>query len=490
MSRSERRKQMESSNKQGSGLGSLTRIWSFIFLLASVAFVGALVFANILAPKFLLIAALVVLLLFVILFPPMFRKKTGGASRGIAFVLSLLLTAAYCFGAWYLTDTMGFMDKITTVGSSEEYNVVVRDDDVYNELQDIAGQTVYAYRSGTNFDDAVTVLTNDVSVTVEENADLAALMENLLTGSVDVIYLNSGIYSSMASEQKDIKDFTKILHTVKVDKEVVDIRKPVDVKSNAFNVYVTGIDTSGTIDVVSRSDVNMILTVNPDTKTILMTSIPRDYYVVLPDVGAYDKLTHTGIHGADYTVSTVENLLGIDINYYVKVNFSTVELLVDAIGGIEVDSDVAFTSKIGGYWFDEGTNYLDGHQALAFARERYAFSDGDFQRNINQQKVMKAIIKKMTTSTALLTNYTSILGAIENNFETNMTSDEIKSLVRIQTEDMSDWNFISQSIKGVTSSEPCYALGNINASVVLQDQDSIDSAIAGIKGVEAGEIVD
>ena len=231
----------------------------------------------------------------------------------------------------------------------------------------------------------------------------------------------------------------------------------------------------------------MIATINPKTKVILLTSIPRDYYVMLPDVEAYDKLTHTGVAGANYTIETVEKMLGVDINYYVKVNFTTVVTLIDVVGGIDINSELAFTASDGTY-FSEGINHVDGTAALRFARERYAFTDGDFQRNRNQQIVVEALIKKMTQSSTLLFNYTDILGAVEGYMEMNMSSDDLKALIRMQTDDMASWDIIRQNITGPTGSDYCYSVGQY-ASVVWQDQNSINAAIENIKAVMAGEHV-
>ena len=475
--RSDRRK------NEATVFAQITKRWAVVFLLITILFGCLLGYTNIFSPKYLLIIGLFLLLIVVIAFPPLFSTKAKKSARWGGLIISIFATIIYLVGARYLYSTINFVSKITNVETATEYYVVVRDDDVYNDLSDIDGGTVYAYENGSDFQAAVEKLMEEVSIYVEPTGNLEALSSQLLSGEIDITYMQSVVYDGLVEDVESFDDYTKILHTIKIEKELLDIRKPVSVTTDPFNLYVTGIDTTGTIDVVSRSDVNMIVTVNPKTKTILMTSIPRDYYVLLPDVGEYDKLTHTGMYGSDYTINTVEHMLGIDMNYYAKVNFSTVEYLVDAIGGIEVESEYSFTSRIGKYDFVEGINYLDGKQALAFARERYSFEDGDFQRNKNQQIVLKAIINKMTQSSTLLMNFPSILNSVENNLETNLTSSEIKALVRMQTSDMSSWNIMSQNLVGPTSSEPCYSLGYQNASVVLQSQESNDAAVEGINFV-------
>ena len=486
----EQRLQAKEAKKNRSGFSKFTKVWALVFLGINLVFGAMLFLANILATKYLVAAGLVVLLLLLIIFPPLYSYKTKKVQRVLAFILSCLVGGVYVMGSRYLAGTMDFMSQITKISSTDEYYVVVRDDDMFNELGDIAGETVHAYHSSTSHDEAVEDLKSRVEVEVVDETDIKKTVEDLLSGETNVILLSSGSYASYNEENDSFDDYTKILESFKIKRETEDISKPVSVSKQPFNMYITGIDTHGTIDVTARSDVNMIATVNPNTRTILLTSIPRDYYVLLTDVETYDKLTHTGVYGANYTIATVENLLGIDINYYVKVNFTTVVTLVDAIGGIDIVSDYTFVTNSTGFYFEEGLNEnVSGEAALAFARERYAFQDGDFQRNKDQQIVMKAIIDKISQSSVLIGSYTDILGAVEENIEMNMTPDTIKELIRMQTEDMSAWNIVSQSIVGPTGEEYCYWIKGY-ASVVLQDQESMDQAVEKINAVMAGESIE
>ncbi len=252
----------------------------------------------------------------------------------------------------------------------------------------------------------------------------------------------------------------------------------VNVTKESFNVLVSGIDTTGDIETVSRSDVNMVVTVNPKTRKILMTSIPRDYYVELPSKSSMDKLTHTGIYGAEETIGAVENLLGIDINYYTKVNYTTITGLVDAIGGIDIVSPYEFdTHGMGVYYhFDEGPAHLDGSHALAYCRERKSWVDGDMRRNENQQLILEAILKKATKGPTILLHYTGILDAVKGTVETDMEKGDMTDLVRMQLGNMSSWDIQKQAIKGSGSNQYCYSLGT-TASVVLKDEDSVAAAI-------------
>ena len=263
----------------------------------------------------------------------------------------------------------------------------------------------------------------------------------------------------------------------------------VDVTKETFNVFVSGIDVRGDIsEIVSRSDVNMVVTVNPKSREVLITSIPRDYYVELPSYGAMDKLTHAGIYGPEESIAAIENLLDIDINYYAKVNFSTVVSLVDAIGGIDVTTEEAFdTHKTGNiYHFDAGVNHIDGEQALAYCRERQSWIDGDMRRNENQQVVLEAVINKLTKGPVILYKYPAILDAIKGTVETDMNKDDMTDLIKMQLGDMRGWDISKQAIKGTPDFAYCYA-SDCSASVVMPDTNSVNNAIAAINDVSERE---
>lgn len=226
--------------------------------------------------------------------------------------------------------------------------------------------------------------------------------------------------------------------------------KSVDVSAEAFNVYITGIDQweeEKGYD-LERSDVNMIVTVNPATKKVLLTSIPRDSYVKLHSLQAMDKLTHSGVYGVDETLTTVEDWFGIDLNYYVKMNFTAVRDIINAMGGVRVYSPTEFDSSLRDYHYVKGWNELGGREALFFARERHAFEGQDSIRVENQQRLMKAIIKKMTSSATLLTKYGDIMEAAGDNLSTNMSSGDMKDLARLQITELADWDIQSQKIEG------------------------------------------
>ena len=263
-----------------------------------------------------------------------------------------------------------------------------------------------------------------------------------------------------------------------------------DVTKNAFTVFISGIDTEGSIATVSRSDVNMLVTVNPKTKQILMTSIPRDYFVELPGVseGQRDKLTHAGMYGVDCSMNTLESLFGVEINYYARVNFTTLRDIVNALGGVDLDSRYEFTT-ISGEYFTQGMNYdVDGSSALAFARERKNLPGGDNDRVLNQQTVLKAILNKCM-SPAILTGYMGIMESLSNSFETNLSQSQISSLVRMQLSDGAAWNIVSSAVVGTDSEDYCYSSGDEILYVMEPDYGSVETAAGFMDRVLNGEMI-
>ena len=262
--------------------------------------------------------------------------------------------------------------------------------------------------------------------------------------------------------------------------------KSVSITEQPFNIYITGIDqweSEKGLD-LERSDVNMIMTVNPVTKKILLTSIPRDTYVKLHTAQQMDKLTHTGVYGVDETLNTVEDWLGIDLNYYVKMNFTAAKDIINAMDGISVYSPVAFESSLKGYKYEKGWNRMGGSKALYFARERKAFEGQDSIRVENQQRVIKAMIKKMTSSSTLLMKYGDIMEAAGDNMSTNMPAHDMTELAKMQITELSPWDVESQKIEGEYDMDYVASLTQSQKfSIYRPDAESVNKCLAAIRDV-------
>ena len=271
------------------------------------------------------------------------------------------------------------------------------------------------------------------------------------------------------------------------------VARSVDVTNEAFNIYITGIDQweDEKGEDLERSDVNMIVTVNPVTKKILLTSIPRDTYVKLHTAQQMDKLTHTGVYGVSETLGTVEDWMGIDLNYYVKLNFTGVKYIIDAMGGIKVYSPVAFKSDISDYEYVKGWNKMGGRKALYFARERHAFEGGDSDRVDNQQRLVEAVIKTMTSHTTLLTKYGDIMAAAGDNLETNMSPKDMSGLVKMQLGDLAEWDIETQKIKGDYDQDYVASLTQSQKfDVYKADPSSIRSCVEKIREIRNPDLTE
>ena len=271
------------------------------------------------------------------------------------------------------------------------------------------------------------------------------------------------------------KDRTRVLKTIDITKDVEDITKKVSIKNTSFNVLISGMDSYGTINKTTRNDVNMIATVNPNTNKVLLTSIPRDYYVQLHGKTGYkDKLTHAGIYGINTVVQTIEDLFGIDINYYVRVNFTTVESLVNTIGPIEIYSDKAMS--LDGCKYVVGTNTVNGKCALRFARERHSYVEGDNHRIKNQQEVIKGIFNKLSKSAMVVTDYTSILNSLDGKFATNMDMKDITAFIKYELEDITKYEILDTQVTGTGSMELTYSYPHQKLYVMFPSEQSVESA--------------
>ncbi len=456
---------------------TLFRILALIYVVITLLFYIAIIRLDLLPSNYVTIFTVIEVIFTLLIVIGLAKTHKTKKLNIFCLIIALLVSGVYLYVTNYANATTNFLESIFTMfQETDEYYVVVRSSSSYDSVDDIAGENVYSFQIDEDIQDE---LTSEVNVTFSTSDGLMDLGNNLLEGKINVIYVSSSQYSILSEEIDEFEDGTKIIytatHAVESTATISSANSKYTIENGIFNVYISGIDTSGSISNVSRSDANMIITVNTNTHEILLTSIPRDYYVTLHSKNAKDKLTHSGIYGINETVTTVEDLLDIDINYYVRVNFTTVIELVDTLGGIEVYSDYAFTSQAG-YSFKQGYNTLNGEQALAFSRERKAFSSGDNQRVKNQQAVIEAIIKKVLNSTTLLTRYTSILNSLEGSFQTNITQSEISSLVKDQLNNMSSWTIKTNSLTGTGSYASTYSLGSVKSYVMIPDESSVAEA--------------
>lgn len=401
-----------------------------------------------------MIVLLIVLLVafFGIIYSGEKKQKTGIQSKRsiITKIISLLVSIALVFGCTMLTRSDQFIDKVSDAVGQEYVISVIALKDSNITKKDLDSKTFgVCYEKDSN---TLTTALVDMEKEIGEQKynkydNYQELADALYNKEVDCIVVGEQFRTQLQANHEAFNEETKVITSYTYDAKLEVTTKKTDVTENPFSVYVTGIDVYGSLKTVSRSDVNLIVTVNPKTKQILMTSIPRDCEIKLHKNGKLDKLTHTGNYGTAETINTIQDLLDMQINYFVRTNFSGMTNIVDALGGITVESDEEFTTLHGNYHITKGLNEMDGDKALCFVRERKHLQAGDFARGRNQQKVLSALIDK-ALSPKIITNFDNILSALEGTFETDMSSDEIRSLISMQLNDMADWNIINVQIEG------------------------------------------
>ncbi len=476
--KSYKKKQSSKSNK----LDVFFKLIAFAFVVITIIFYISVLKMDLLPGLYVTIFTIAEIVFTLAMVIGLAKKHRTYKLTILCFIIVLLLSGIYIYVTNYTLATSDFLGNVfQEKAETEDYYVVVRKTSSYNSVEDIDNETVYFFQVE---DDMKSELESKADIELQAQNSLTQLGNNLLDEEVDIIFISSSQFAILSEEIENFESDTKIIYTAthEIEKSIGtagNTNSKYTVENGIFNVMISGIDTSGSIRNVGRSDANIVVTVNTNTHEVLLTSIPRDYYVTLHGKQAKDKLTHSGIYGINETVTTVEDLLDIDINYYVRVNFSTVVELVDTLGGIEVYSDYDFTR--GNYHFNQGYNYIYGDAALVFSRERKSFAAGDNQRVKNQQAVIEAIMKKVLNSSTILTRYTSILNALEDNFQTNINQNEISDLVKNQLDNMSSWTIKTNALTGTGASRTTYSLGSSYAYVMIPDSDSVDEAKQEIK---------
>lgn len=477
----------------------LSILLSVVLVISSFYLLYQVIRLNVLPSKFLfpLTIGVVVLDAIFILLLIYFSKNV--VSKIVCIVLTLFICVASCMGGYYISKTQNVLSSITNVAkhANNTVSVIVKESSSIKNKSQLNGVSVGSLRlNEQGSKKALKELSNEGIVLNQTEYDsMTALLEAFYNGDVDSIIINE----SSRSQILDIEAYsnfdsnTRVVYQTSYKVKNNDSATSVsDITSKPFNVLISGSDTRGGFDENGRSDVIMIATVNPKTHTILLTSVPRDFYVTTAcDAGdgcmqgALDKITHTGIHGTNTTKRTVEQLLGIEINYTFKVGFDTVTKLVDTLGGVDVTVAPGYAVHNEYINVKEGVNHLYGEEALEYARERYAYAEGDRQRTKNQQQVLMGIVKE-ATKPSVITNYAAIMDTMANTFSTTMSNEEITDLIKYQLNNNPTWKMEQYMVDGTGDTLMCAELGDA-ASVMVPDQSTVKMAKDKINAVLAGE---
>lgn len=464
----------------------LNKLFLIINYLLSIVVLLMVSILNILPFKYLIVAFILVIVFNLIISICLLKKKK------IGYLLSIIFIIISGFVIYYLSTTYNFLSYFNKDNyKTETFLVLALKDSDYSKLDDLDGLDIgYVKNEITSINKALDKINKKIDIENIEYDNYHLVFDDMIDKKLTSGLIEESNYNMILEENPNYEDLFKIIDKIKIITKIDNRDGNVNVTEDTFNILISGIDTAGDISNVGRSDVNIVLTINPKTKQILMTSIPRDYYVQLYNTTGYkDKLTHAGIYGIDMSINTIEELLDININYYFRVNFTTLENIIDAIGGVDVYSEYSFVSYIGSYQFYKGYNHMNGNQALGFARERKTLPEGDISRAKNQQAVIDGIIRKLTSFSSI-TKYSNVINSLKDTFQTNMTDNDITSLIKMQLNDNASWNITSNVLSGTGASEYTYSYKGQKLYVMIPDDSSVNDAIDLINQVVSGQMLD
>lgn len=447
-------------------LANVRRVFGVVAAITYLLAAVAVLWVGLLPVKYLLVVLLVSGIGMAVLLRAWWRNHASKAKNIALIVLAVIVTAISIGVLNAAVSLHGFFSGVQQADyRTETYSIVAKKD---RKMTLDAAKTAALLGSDQNLNEVKEGMRQKTAAEPVTHDNLAAIITALDDHTADTAVLSAAYMNVLADNNSTVYAGLEVLATFTIrvkntQTAAIDVTKP-------FVVYISGIDTYGEIGTVSRSDVNMLMVVNPQTHNVLLVNTPRDYYVQLHGTtGIKDKLTHAGLYGVDMSRQTLEDLYDVSIDAYVRVNFSSLVAIVDAVGGVDVYSDYAFKQ------FSEGQNHLDGRQALAFSRERYSFSEGDRQRGKNQQRVIEAIISKLNNPRNVL-NYQAILGAVQGAVQTNIGQDNLARLANQQLDTLRPWKVYSISVDGTGASEATYSMGAQPLYVMVPDQASLDAA--------------
>lgn len=470
-------------------------LFEIILIIASIMLFGTIIYINVLPIKYLSLLLGLILILNSIISFILSRKRLKKKIKKVFSVIAIIFSIIFILGSFYIYKTFGVIEDMTQKYKTYTYHILVKNDSTYQNIKELEGKNLGYYNNNDELTkEALKELEKTIKTKNEGFGNYESLTKSLFDKETDALLLEDTqkkkLDSASNNASNSLSGFTsktKVIYTFEVKVKIEDNTRKTT--KNTFNVYISGMDEYGKVSEISRSDVNIVLTINPKTKQILITNIPRDYYVKLHDTTGYnDKLTHAGIYGIDTSIATIEDLLGIKIDYYFKVNFSSLQKIIDALGGVEVYSEYSFQS-FNGYNFTKGYNKVNGKQALAFVRERKSFADGDNQRGKNQQAMIEAMFRKCT-SPEIIVKYNSLLNSLKDSMITNMSTKTMVSLVKMQLSNNTSWTITTNSLTGTGSYDYTYTYPYQELYVTVPGDDSIKDAKEKIEKVSSGEMLE
>ena len=484
-------KKKKNKKKKVKKLNLYLFIISIILLLMIFLTTYLIIKYDILPIKYLIIFIIIVIVIpFILIFLTLKkRKKKGNKLKVFLSIIEIIYILILSFGFYYLNKTFNFLDDFTSNNKYQIKNfyVITLSESDYKEIKDLDTEKIgFVNNLNSSIEDANKKLMEVIKVDLIKYDDYTTLINSLDKKEIEGFIIGDSYFDSLKEENEEYENKYKIIYKFSLKEKLESFKKEVNLEKETFNIYISGIDSYEDVNSLTRSDVNIIVSVNPKTYQILMINIPRDYYVTLHGTGKKDKLTHAGLYGLDMSVKTLEDLLDIEINYYFKVNYSALVKLVNALGGVDVYSKYSFTTAGVPYKINKGINHLNGKQALDFVRTRKAFKEGDRVRGENQQAMIQAIIKKACSKDILL-KYSNILNALKGTFTTNFSTDEITDVINMQLDKMPEWDITSISLDGSDGEEYTYSYPNQKLYVMIPENKTIENAKENLKKVKEGK---
>lgn len=477
--------------REHAGLRLTGRIISIVQIVLSV--LAAILFWRLgVLPTLVLAGICVVLAVLAAVCRLLMGKAQKKPRFWVGFVLAVLVSAALCAAGLFVFRLSGTLREVTGAEyETTEMGVYVLTDDPAQTITDAAGYEfgILGMQGREDTDSAIAQINKNLGseIATKEYSDAVSLARGLLDRQCGAVILNQSFVDVIA-ETEGFENFgsqIRELDSYSWQSAIEEQETSVSLPEGVFTMYISGIDVEGDISTKSRSDVNILAVVNTNTHQIQLINTPRDYYVPLSiSDGVKDKLTHAGIYGVNVSKDTLGMLYDTELTYYFRINFSGFRELIDALGGITVNSDVEFDA--GGYHFNQGANTVNGEQALAFARERHAFASGDRQRGENQMAVISGVIQKMQ-SPAILQNFSQLLEGIEGSFESDIPYDVLSGLVRDQLSGGGAWTVESYSVDGTGSTASTYSMSQ-PLYVMIPDESTVKQAKALIRNAESGSV--
>ena len=425
------------------------------------------------------------------------RSKLKRWIKNIFLVITILLIIFELLMIFFGTKTLKFISSLTDTGYRvETFGIYLKDSSDYYKLKDL-NNTDFGYLDtddSKTLKESLTKIRKNINFREHSYKTTNELVKKLMDNEIDAVVMEVSYEAILEEEQKASYDQMRLIETIDIVDIVDTIKSDVNITKNSFVVYISGIDTSGNIASKARSGVNILLGVNPNTKNILLVNTPRDYYLTLATKKKKDKLTHAGLYGIEESLLTLSDFYDTDIDYYVRINFSSFVKIIDTLDGISVNVPINFCeqnskrSKKPGdlICLKKGVQTLDGEEALALVRHRKTLPTGDRGRGENQMLVLKAILNK-AMSPKIVTKYSSLIDALKGRVITNMKTSEMVQFAKKQLGDNGAWKFTTLSATGSDSSGICYATGSGRAYVMEPDTESVAKIEEAFDRLFAGE---